>query len=104
MELTMSLETQNRLRVTEYLDLDLDREEWKCNRCGHSLGSVRENYKKGCLVHDRDPGEIHPAIVPGPFNFSPDPLWFASWSFIVRVVARRSKPNTCRRATHHSRH
>jgi len=27
MELTMSLETQNRLRVTEYLDLDLDREE-----------------------------------------------------------------------------
>ncbi|HKC80401.1 MAG TPA: acetone carboxylase subunit gamma [Gemmatimonadaceae bacterium] len=79
MELTMSLETQNRLRVTEYLDLDLDREEWKCNRCGHSLGSVRENYKKGCLVHDRDPGEIHPAIVPGPFNFSPDPLW-------VRIV------------------
>jgi acetophenone carboxylase len=50
-----------------------------CNRCGRSLGSARENYKKGCLVHDRDPREIHPTIVPGAFNFSPDPLW-------VRIV------------------
>lgn len=75
----MSPETQNRLRVTEYLDLDLDREQWMCNRCGHALGSARDNYKKGCLVHDRDPHEIHPAIVPGSFSFSPDPLW-------VRIV------------------
>ena len=71
----MSPETQNRLRVTEYLDLDLDREQWMCNRCGRSLGSARENYKRGCLVYDRDPREIHPAIVPGSFNFSPDPVW-----------------------------
>jgi acetone carboxylase gamma subunit len=75
----MSPETQNRLRVTEYLDLDLDREQWMCNRCGRSLGPARGNYKKGCLVHDRDPHEIHPAIVPGSFSFSPDPLW-------VRIV------------------
>jgi acetophenone carboxylase len=75
----MSPETQNRLRVTEYLDLDLDREQWMCNRCGRSLGPARENYKKACLVHDRDPHEIHPAIVPGSFSFSPDPLW-------VRIV------------------
>jgi acetophenone carboxylase len=75
----MSPETQNRLRVTEYLDLDLDREQWMCNRCGRSLGPARRNYKKGCLVHDRDPHEIHPAIVPGSFSFSPDPLW-------VRIV------------------
>jgi acetophenone carboxylase len=75
----MSPETQNHLRVTEYLDLDLDREQWMCNRCGHALGSARDNYKKGCLVHDRDPHEIHPAIVPGSFSFSPDPLW-------VRIV------------------
>ena len=71
----MSPEIQNRLRVTEYLDLDLDRDEWMCNRCGRSLGSARENYKRGCLVYDRDPREIHPAIVPGSFSFSPDPLW-----------------------------
>ncbi len=75
----MSPETQNRLRVTEYLDLDLDREQWICNRCGRTLGPARENYKRGCLVHDRDPHEIHPAIVPGSFSFSPDPLW-------VRIV------------------
>ena len=75
----MPPETQNRLRVTEYLDLDLDREQWMCNRCGRSLGPARENYKRGCLVHERDPHEIHPAIVPGSFSFSPDPLW-------VRIV------------------
>jgi len=75
----MSPESQNRLRVTEYLDLDLDRELWMCNRCGRSLGAARDNYKKGCLVHARDPREIHPTIVPGAFNFSPDPMW-------VRIV------------------
>ena len=42
-------------------------------------GAARENYKKGCLVHDRDPREIHPVNRPGAFNFSPDPLW-------VRIV------------------
>ena len=38
----MSLDAKNRLRVTEYFDLDLDREQWMCNRCGCSLGSARE--------------------------------------------------------------
>ncbi len=31
------------------------------------------------MLYDRDPREIHPAIVPGTFSFSPDPLW-------VRIV------------------
>jgi acetone carboxylase gamma subunit len=75
----MTPEVASKIRVTEYLDLDLDRELWLCNRCGRELGPARDNYKKGCLVHDRDPHEIHPAIVPGPFSFSPDPLW-------VRIV------------------
>jgi len=75
----MSSEQENRLRVTEYLDLDLQSERWLCNRCGRDIGSDRENYKKGCLLHDRDPREIHPPIVSGEFNFSPDPLW-------VRIV------------------
>ncbi len=75
----MSLDAKNRLRVTEYLDLDLDREKWLCNRCGHVIGSARENYKRGCLLYDRDPREIHPPLVPGSFSFSPDPLW-------VRIV------------------
>jgi acetone carboxylase gamma subunit len=59
----MSLDAKNRLRVTEYLDLDLDRERWLCNRCGHEIGPARENYKRGCLLYDRDPREIHPLWV-----------------------------------------
>jgi acetone carboxylase gamma subunit len=75
----MSLDAKNRLRVTEYLDLDLDGEKWLCNRCGHEIGPARENYKRGCLLYDRDPREIHPPLVPVSFSFSPDPLW-------VRIV------------------
>ena len=71
----MSPETQSRIRVTEYLDLDINREEWMCNRCGRVLGPARENYKRGCLMHERDPREIHPRVVSADFNFSPDPLW-----------------------------
>ena len=75
----MPAEQQNKIRVTEYLDLDVEQEKWFCNRCGHELGHARQNYKRGCLVHDRDPREIHPPLVSGEFNFSPDPLW-------VRIV------------------
>jgi acetone carboxylase, gamma subunit len=75
----MPQESQNKIRITEHLDLDVDREEWLCNRCGRILAPARENYKKGCLLYDRDPREIHPPIVTGSFNFSPDPLW-------VRIV------------------
>ena len=64
-----------RIRVTEYLDLELDGEQWMCNRCGHVFGLASENYKKGCLLHDRDPREIHPALVDGAYSFAPDPLW-----------------------------
>jgi acetone carboxylase gamma subunit len=75
----MAAEAENRIRFTEYLDLDIDREQWICNRCGHVIGAARDNYKKGCLVYDRDPREIHQAIVTGAFGFSPDPQW-------VRIV------------------
>ena len=75
----MCLDAKNRLRVTEYLDLDLGLEQWLCNRCGHVIGPARENYKRGCLLYDRDPREIHPPLVAGAFSFSPDPLW-------VRIV------------------
>ncbi|HEY4740103.1 MAG TPA: acetone carboxylase subunit gamma [Candidatus Acidoferrales bacterium] len=75
----MPQESQSKIRITEHLDLDVDHEEWLCNRCGRTLGPARENYKKGCLLYERDPREIHPPIVTGSFNFSPDPLW-------VRIV------------------
>ena len=75
----MAGSASRRIRVTEYLDLELDLEQWVCNRCNHVLAPARNNYKKGCLLHDRDPREIHTPIVNGPYSFAPDPLW-------VRIV------------------
>ena len=75
----MPSEGESRIRVTEYLDLDVKQERWLCNRCGYEIGPARDNYKKGCLLYDRDPRDIHPPLVSGEFNFSPDPLW-------VRIV------------------
>lgn len=62
-------------QVTEYLSIDLAREEWICNRCGQALGPARKNYKEGLLVAERDPTEIHPPVVDGPYTFAPDPDW-----------------------------
>jgi acetophenone carboxylase len=64
-----------RIRVTEYLDLDIDREAWHCHVCGHRLGDARTNYKEGCSVRQRDPREIHPPLIEGEFTFAPDPAW-----------------------------
>ncbi|TDU28012.1 acetophenone carboxylase [Panacagrimonas perspica] len=64
-----------RIRFTEYLDLDIDRELWLCHTCDHALISARENYKKGCLVAERDPREIHAPVLEGAYSFSPDPDW-----------------------------
>ncbi len=75
----MANSNDRRIRVTEYLDLELDREQWMCNRCGHVFGVAAENYKKGCLLFDRDPREIHIPIVEGKYSFAPDPQW-------VRIV------------------
>lgn len=64
------------VRITEYLDIELESERWKCNRCGYDIGDARDSYKKGCLVRDRDPREIHFPIGPSKeFNFSFDPDW-----------------------------
>ena len=64
------------VRITEYLEIDLISEKWCCQRCGNALISAFENYKKGCLVCERDPKEIWDPIVPDePYNFAPDPEW-----------------------------
>ena len=71
----MASETEKRIRITEYLTLDIEQEKWLCDRCGRVLGSARESYKKGLLLYDRDPREIHQTLIAGAFNFSPDPTW-----------------------------
>ena len=64
-----------RVRITEYLDIDLIKECWCCNRCGEELYSNRDSYKKGCLVYDRDPRTIYSPLIEGIFTFAPDPQW-----------------------------
>jgi acetophenone carboxylase len=68
-----------RIRVTEYLDLDLSDEAWYCHACERSLGSARANYKGSCLLHQRDPREVHQPLIEGEYTFAPDPDW-------VRIV------------------
>jgi acetone carboxylase gamma subunit len=63
------------LHVGDRLDLDLDAERWVCGKCSHDLGSARDNVKRGLLVAERDPAEIHPPLIEGEFTFSPNPAW-----------------------------
>lgn len=55
----------SRVRITEYLDIDLDAETWCCHVCAAELGPARDNYKKGLLVHERDPEDLYPPIFGG---------------------------------------
>jgi len=67
-----------RVPITEYLEIDLESERWLCHSCGIDLGSARDNYKRGLLVYDRNPREIHQPILDDRryrFTFSPDPKW-----------------------------
>jgi acetone carboxylase gamma subunit len=69
-----------KIPMTEYLAIDLDRETWECRCCGHVIQSARENYKKGLLVYDRNPREIHrPLLDTTKYqrSFAPDPAWCA---------------------------
>jgi len=64
-----------RIHVGEYLDLDVDSERWHCHTCGEDLADARENYKKGLLIAERDPSEVHPPMIEGRFTFAPDGEW-----------------------------
>lgn len=67
------------IRVTEYLDIDLESERWQCHNCRQDLGPARDNYKHACQVNQRDPREVHQPIIEGEYTFAPDPDW-------VRIV------------------
>ena len=45
--------------MTETMEIDLDRELWRCWRCAHEIGPARDNYKEGLLIYERDPTDIH---------------------------------------------
>ncbi|TJY63273.1 acetone carboxylase subunit gamma [Sinimarinibacterium sp. CAU 1509] len=64
--------------ITENLRIDLEKELWECRHCDAALVSARDNYKRGLLVYDRDPREIHkPLLDPSKYKltYSPDPQW-----------------------------
>ena len=84
------------LKIAENLLLDLARERWLCEQCGHDLGHAREDVKRGLLVGERDPSEVHPPLIEGEYTFAPNPAY---WSSTARGAASNGKPNTSRRAT-----
>ena len=73
----------NHLRMTEYLEIDLERETWRCTRCAHEHGSARENYKHGLLVCQRDPAEIHDHLAHRLIAFR--------WIFLQRLLHNHSQ-------------
>jgi acetone carboxylase, gamma subunit len=62
-------------RITENVEVDLERLEWLCHWCGHALGSARENYKHGCVVAERSPHEVWRPLVEEKHSFSYHPGW-----------------------------
>ncbi len=64
--------------ITENLRIDLDTEKWECRSCEAELIGARENYKRGLLVYNRDPREIHkPLLDPAKYKltYAPNPDW-----------------------------
>lgn len=78
-----------RLHVGEYLDADLDSERWHCHDCGHDFGALRENYKLGLLVGERDPREIHPPVIEGEHTFAPNGEWIRIIEFYCPGCGRQ---------------
>ncbi len=66
--------------ITEYLRINLDSQMWECRRCDAPLIAADENYKRGLLIYDRDPREVHPPLLDTEkysYSFSPDPAYTA---------------------------
>lgn len=67
-----------KMRITESLDIDLDREMWCCSRCHAEIHSARESYLKGCLVYERPASEIYGPPIPvkqdsATISYAPEP-------------------------------
>jgi acetone carboxylase gamma subunit len=67
----------SKIKITEYLSIDLEKEMWCCDSCEAELVSAREPYMKGCLVYDRPATELYgPPIEVGEnqlIHYGPDP-------------------------------
>lgn len=77
------------LHVAEYLDADLDAERWLCHTCGHDIAPLRGDYKRGLLVAERDPVEIHDPGVVGDYTFAPSSDWIRIIEFYCPKCGRQ---------------
>ena len=78
-----------RLHIAEYLMADLTSERWHCRDCDRDLGSVHDDYKRGLLIRERDPAEVHPAGLEGTYTFAPDGEWIRILEFICPGCGRQ---------------
>ncbi len=69
------------IHIGENLDLAVESERWLCGKCGHDIGTARDNVKRGLLVGERDPAEIHRPLIKGEYTFSPNPRWIRILEF-----------------------
>ena len=70
--------------ATEYLNINLETENWECSVCNRVHGSARENYKRFMKIYNRNPQEIHrPKLNPElyEFTFAPDPKVCAIYEY-----------------------
>lgn len=80
-----------RLHFAEYIDANLDTERWSCHECGQDLGDLRGNYKRGLLVGERDPREIHEPVLEGEYTFAPKSDWIRIIEFYCPGCGRQAE-------------
>ena len=71
--------------ATEYLNINLETQNWECRVCDRVHGSARDNYKKFMKIYKRNPQDIHrPKLNPDlyEFTFSPDPRVCTIYEFV----------------------
>lgn len=64
-----------KIQMTENLDIDGETRRWECHHCHTELGSATENYKRGCLIAERDPAEIWRPLVDEAVTFTYNREW-----------------------------
>jgi acetone carboxylase gamma subunit len=67
-----------KMRITESVDIDLNKEMWCCSRCHAEIYSARDSYLKGCLVYERPASEIYGPAIPvkqdsASISYAPEP-------------------------------
>lgn len=82
-------DSTTRLHVGEYLDLDMATERWLCHECSYDFGPAREDYKRGLLVGEREPSEVHRPGFEGDYTFAPKGEWIRILEFYCPGCTRQ---------------